>query len=432
MSNDFGVPPSTLSRVSSALTRAALVGLVGVVVAAEPSQRAAQPRPPDQDDAQAKLQRAVTRVYDPAVLHRIDIVIAAKDVPSVERRTDARVACTFTYDGVTLRNVGVRQAGGTYHPYKPITNKPSLSLEFDAFVPGQELFGLERMVLKNELQDLSLMNEHMTYEVFRRAGLAAPMTAHAVVTINGILNGIYLMREPVNKQFLTRNFGKALAQGNLYEIDYNVDDAMRSPGRVDLKNERSESRNRADLVALAREVNAATPADFVKRVGTKVNLDRYLTFFAVEAATSDYDGFSFHNNNSYLYSHPKDGFILIPHGADEAFWATGTPVTRLQSATQTPQSVFARKVRAVPELESRFLSEIARVGREPVWHRQALLARVAQVAKILATAERTGRTADDLRRFETNRPVVEAFINAGGTTNGTSGLPRRCMIPFIC
>ena len=171
MQKDVTVSSSTLSRPSWALIRIALVWLGGVAVAAEPPQRPTPSASPA--DAQARLQAAVARVYDPTVLHNIDIVIAVKDVPSVEQRTDARVPCTFTYDGVTLRNVGIRQAGGTYHPYKPIGNKPSLSLEFDALVPGQELFGLERMVLKNELQDLSLVNEHMTYEVFRRAGLAA-------------------------------------------------------------------------------------------------------------------------------------------------------------------------------------------------------------------------------------------------------------------
>jgi spore coat protein CotH len=36
-------------------------------------------------------------------------------------------------------------------------------------------------------------------------------------------------------------------------------------------------------------------------------LDRYITFYAVEAATSNYDGFSFNTNNAYLYTHPKDG-----------------------------------------------------------------------------------------------------------------------------
>ena len=55
------------------------------------------------------------------------------------------------------------------------------------------------------------MNEHLTCEVFRRAGLAAPATVRAVVTINGKLNGICLMREPTNQKFIERNFGSAFA-----------------------------------------------------------------------------------------------------------------------------------------------------------------------------------------------------------------------------
>jgi hypothetical protein len=35
------------------------------------------------------------------------------------------------------------------------------------------------------------------------------MTACAVVTLTGIPSGIYLMREPVNEEFLVRNFGPA-------------------------------------------------------------------------------------------------------------------------------------------------------------------------------------------------------------------------------
>ena len=95
----------------------------------------------------------------------------------------------------------------------PIEGKPSLSLKFDEFVKGQRLFDLDKLILKNELQDLGLVNEHLTYEVFRRAGLAASMTAHARVTINGIDVGIYLLREPIDKDFLVRNFGKGFETG---------------------------------------------------------------------------------------------------------------------------------------------------------------------------------------------------------------------------
>ena len=49
--------------------------------------------------------------------------------------------------------------------------------------------------------------------------------------------------------------------------------------------------------------------------------------------------------------------------------------------------------------------------------------RLAEVARILASAPATGRAAADVKKFTDYRPVIEAFIDAGGTTNGTAGLP---------
>ena len=375
--------------------------------------------------AQAKVIAGVAKVYDRSILHRINIEIPAALVSQIPRRTDTRVSCTFTFDGVVLTNVGVRQAGGTAHPYKPINDKPTLSIKFDEFVKGQDLFDLDKIVLKNELQDLSLVNEHMTYEIFRRAGIAAPMTAHAIVTINGYLNGIYLMREPINKQFLLRNFGKGFEQGNLYEEDLTTGDIIQNPARADLKNEQVDSRNRADLFAMANALGSATPANFVATMAPRFDLDRYLTYYAVEAVTSYFDGFSMHHNNSYLYDHPKDGrFIVIPQGADESFWATGTPITRIQSPLQPPGSAIARQLRAVPALEARFEAEVRRIGSAPVWDQQVLSDRLAQVSKIFATAPKVGRTAADLSSFQRYLPIVETFIRAGGTSKGTVGLPR--------
>src|SRR5687767_629074 len=144
-------------------------------------------------------------------------------LPIFLNRTTERVRCTFMFDGVVLEDVGVRQAGGTFNRFVPIEGKPTLSLKFDDFVDGQELHGLEKMVLKDGRQDTGLVSEHLTYEVYRRAGIAAPMTAHAHVTINGIDSGIYVMREPINKDFLTRNFGKEFNDGNIYELNYQPD-----------------------------------------------------------------------------------------------------------------------------------------------------------------------------------------------------------------
>jgi hypothetical protein len=152
-------------------------------------------------------------------------------------------------------------------------------------------------------------------------------------------------------------------------------------------------------------------------------LDRYITFYAVEAATSNYDGFSFNTNNAYLYTHPKDGrLIMIPHGADSSFWAIAN-ITKLRSPYQTPRAALARRVQSIPELKEKFASELARVGSPAVWDKKVLLDRLAQVDRVLATAPKTARTQADVKKFLDYRRVIEAFINNSGTTNGVAGLP---------
>ena len=368
------------------------------------------------------MKASVARVYDTSLLHRIEIVIAPEDVLAILNRTSERVRCTFTFDGVVLRDVGVRQAGGTFNRFVPIEEKPTLSVKFDDFVAGQELHGLEKIILKDGRQDTGLVSEHLTYEVYRRAGIAAPMTAYAHVTINGVDSGIYVMREPINRDFLTRSFGRRFSDGNLYELNYQPD-PMVAPHKILLKDEVEQSRKRTELVGAADAVQQASPEDFAAAVSKYVDLDRYITFYAVEAATSNYDGFSFNVNNAYLYAHPRDGrLVMIPYGADSAFWAIAQ-ITKIRSPFQSPRAALARRIQAIPELAQKFAAEVARVGREPVWDKKVLLDRLAEVDRILATAPKGARTAADVKRFLGYRPVIEAFINAGGTTNDTAALP---------
>jgi hypothetical protein len=44
------------------------------------------------------------------------------------------------------------------------------------------------------------------------------------------------------------------------------------------------------------------------------------------------------------------------------------------------------------------------------------------VDRVLASAPKTGRTAADVQKFVDYRRIIEAFINAGGTS-GAAGLP---------
>ncbi len=392
--------------------RLAILALVAFIAG---FARAAESPP---GEAQAKINAAVAKVFDPTRLHEIEIVIAPADAAVFTQKVDQRFKATFRFDGVELKDVGVRQAGGWAHPYVPIAGKPSVSVKFNDFVKGQDLFGLEKLILKNALQDNSFVNEHMTYEVFRRAGLPAPLTAHARVRFNGTDLGLYIIREAVNKQFLTRNFGKEGSTGNLYEIGANrIMDPAVDPASIDLKDEKEDGRKRDDLLRYAAVLTAPVPAQFLKTaIASAVDLDKYLTFWAVQGVTSDMDGFTFHNNNDYMYALPKDGrFVFIPHGADETFWAGVSSVTFLQSPLQPPFSLLPRKLLTVPGFPEQLRAEVVRVSSAPVWDKAALHARYDQVEKILAAAPKSPRLDGDIARFNRYRKTIDDFIDGGGT-----------------
>lgn len=370
----------------------------------------------------ANTPNAVGRVFDTTRLHTIDIVLPAPLVPMFETGKDLadppRFPATFTFDGVTLTQVGIRQGSGGYQAFRKINDKPSISIDFNKFVPKQHLFGLKRLYLKNEAQDKSLVNEHMTYEVFRRAGHPASLTAHALVTINGVQSGIYLIRENKNQDFLERTLGTGFEKGNLYEQTYGYSEFADHPLKMNLKNEREDMRKRDDLVALANAVQSSSNANFAGAVGKLLDVDQFISYWALCAATAWLDSYTYNANNYFLYNHPKDNrFIFISHGADAAFWASDTRITSPDDIMSGDvQGRLASKMRAIPDLYAKFKAEVKRVGSPAVWDVNALLARVAQVGEILKTAPRVGRASRDLAAFETNRPIVDGFIRQLGLT----------------
>ena len=120
---------------------------------------------------------------------------------------------TVTVDGETHSNVGVRKKGflGSQSD-----TKPALKLRFDKYVDDRSLGGvIERMTLNNSIQDASMVNTCLTYQIFAAAGSPSPRCNFATVTVNGKNLGLYVHTEEIKKPFLTRHFNNA--EGNLYE-----------------------------------------------------------------------------------------------------------------------------------------------------------------------------------------------------------------------
>src|SRR5438046_2663916 len=128
--------------------------------------------------------------------------------------------------------------------YHPVDGKPSLTLSFDKFVPGQRFHGLSKIHLNNSVEDPSYLHECLGAELFGAAGVPAPRVAHALVELNGRKLGLYLLKEGFTQEFLGQYFHRT--DGNLYEND----PSREEPGRMRRDSGRGPD-DRADLKILA-------------------------------------------------------------------------------------------------------------------------------------------------------------------------------------
>ena len=90
-------------------------------------------------------------------------------------------AAELSWRGLTLRSVGIHTRGsGSLNPIMP-----GLAIEFDRFVPGQSLLGLQSLILRNMWGDPSTLHEYLTMRVLERLGMPFQRTAHVRVMVNG-------------------------------------------------------------------------------------------------------------------------------------------------------------------------------------------------------------------------------------------------------
>ncbi len=335
------------------------------------------------------------KVFTLDVLHDVAITVDPKYLVQLDdNANEMRVPCDIVWDGIKLPNAGIKKKGGIGSVAK-IAMKTGWSIKFDEFVAGQTFHDLDKILLNNAKQDPSFLNEHLGYEISRLAGIIAPRTAHAAVTFNGTSYGVYVIAEAFDRDFLRRNFGEMNDSGNLYEGPVRVDFVTNQMG-VELKDEILEKRSRADLVALAAAIARPIDPTWTANVRTLIDLDGFITYYAIESCLAHWDGYSWNQNNYYLYNDPARGkFVMMPHGMDQ-LWQMG----RVDDPFLTPKGFLSLRVRAIPELDRQLHDTVAKVARE-AYDVPALMARIDRVSATLTASTRMdARTRSDIAQFD--------------------------------
>ena len=305
---------------------------------------------------------------------------------------------TVTVDGETHTDVAVRKKGflGSLS-----MEKPSLKIRFDKFVDDQLLGGvLKRLTLNNAQQDPSMINTCLSYHLFAQAGTPTPRCNFATLHVNGEDMGLYVQVESIKTRFLERNF--ADPTGNLYEgtlSDFRPD----WRGTFEKKtNDNTREQTDIDDVINALQDPSPTGLAALKEI---VDIDRFLTFWALEVLVGHWDGYAGNRNNFYIYRQPNAPFVFIPWGTDQVFTTIDVPFDEFRSPTSVAaHGAIAHHLYQNDETRSLYVARLKEL-MDTVWNEEDLLQQIDRMATIVQkhalekVRDQAARDTERVRRF---------------------------------
>ncbi len=330
-------------------------------------------------------------------------------------------------DGVPLSRVGVRKKGFLGSVISGGDLKPSLKVKTDKHVAEQRMGDTERLTLNNALHDDARMRDCLAYSVFSDAAYPAPRCNLANVMVNGRSLGAYAHIEPIKKRFLKRAFGDK--SGSLYEAtladltpEFIVDFEEGQLGRWEAKTGDTDPSGLP--IFLLTEALRAPDHALEAALGEVLDVDRFITFWALETLVNHADGYSGDRNNFFVYFDPTDSgrAVFVPWGVDKTFddgskFGDGGLSSYLRAE-------LPRRLSRIPAMATRYEDELRRLLDE-VWDAPTLMARVDAFAAQVATAQDDAgydASVDTLRDWIRGR---EARVRAWLTEGLPTGNPQR-------
>lgn len=243
---------------------------------------------------------------------------------------------------------------GAAGSFQPVDSKPGLTLNFDKFIKGQRFHGLQKISLNNSVQDPSYLTEKICRELFTAAGVPAPRADYATVELNGRKLGLYVLLEGYNRQFLKRHFKSG--KGRLYDGGFlrDVDSpAAQAPDAV--------SEDRSTLRPLVDAANDPETTSRFSRLAEFVDMDRFISFLAMETLVCHWDGYSMNKNNYRVYHDLEtDRVVFMPHGMDQMFGVMMVPPAL--SVLPPLQGLVAKAVRETSEGRRRYFQRLRQLN----------------------------------------------------------------------
>ncbi len=333
-------------------------------------------------------------IFKALAIPSLQITVQRQGISGLNRSPRKYVTATIQEGAVTYTNVAIRLKGGP-GSFRSLNDLPAFTVNFDKFAPGQKFHGLKKIHLNNSVQDSSYLEEKISRELFEAAGVPVPRAGNAIVTFNERELGLYVLVEGINKQFLKRYF--ADTTGSIY------DGHSQSDVTDDLPvNSGDTPRDRSRLHALAA---AARQQDFDTRLEAlkkTLDVDRFLTFVAMEAILWHWDGYTM-NRNNYRVFHDRetDRMVFIPHGMDQM-------LSKPHGSIIPPTAgLVSRAVLEIPSLRRQYRERVAQLSTN-IFKAGSITDRIHEVSeKIEAVLDDSSAEAHRHRAANLSRKVEQ-------------------------
>ena len=207
--------------------------------------------------------------------------------------------------------VRVPPAGGPPEVFDPIRITPRQGGWKVRMLKDRPIDGLDTLNVIFEDRPRFVLAEHLSYELYRAAGVAAPASGHVRVSHNGRPLGYHLWVEQPNRAFLRR---QGLADdGSLYKLLWYGDGLV---GQHEAKT--PAAAGHADLKDTVRRLQASDGAAQWDVIRAGFDVDNFAGYYAVGMCLQNWDGYF---NNYFLHRDPAaDGrWTILPWDHDKTW-----------------------------------------------------------------------------------------------------------------
>lgn len=302
----------------------------------------------------------------------------------------------LTEDGKTYKDLGIRFKGNASYMASARGLRRNLKIELDRHNDAQRYRGLKTLNLNAGAADPTRGREALAFAIYRAAGVPAPRTAFAKVTLSVLdkydreLLGLYTVVEQVDRTFLKDRFGDGkgllLKPERTRSVEYLGEDWDRYKGQYRPKHEPTKKEARR-VIDFARLIHKGSEDDFKNDIASYLDMDEYLRFLAATAFVANLDSMFMLGHNYYVYLNPKTNkFVFIPWDLDLSlggFPMSGTPEQQVELSLTHPysgQHKLTERLLGAPEIKDRYKKLLAELASGP-FSRERLLADVDAIEK---------------------------------------------------